>query len=125
MRSAFNKIAEGLQEAVASAAKSAAEAGQTVAGEAKAFFLPASPSIGRIVHYVMANGAVRPAIITAVFNTKMDQDEAHPGMSNLVVFLDGPNDGVSAGMGSHTLWVGSASHNADKTPGTWHLPARS
>lgn len=125
MRSAFNKIAEGLQEAVASVAKTATDVGQSVADEAKALLLPASPSLGRIVHYVTRDGGIRPAIVTAVFNAKMDQDEPHPGISNLVVFLDGPNDGLVAGLGSQTLWVGSALHSADKKPGTWHWPARS
>ena len=47
---------------------------------------------GRICHFVLENGAHRPAIIVRVWR----QGNEHPpenGYSNLVVFMDGTNDG--------------------------------
>lgn len=75
---------------------------------------------GRIVHYVLPNGAHRPAIVVQVWSQTT-------GTSNLQVFLDGTNDktsfdgvenppDVSKGM----MWGLSATYSETPTPGTWH-----
>ena len=50
-----------------------------------------SPRIGRIVHYVLANGEHRPATIVRVWPGEFGNDEVKDGV-NLLVFLDGMND---------------------------------
>lgn len=82
------------------------------------------PSLGRIVHYVMLNGEIRPAIIVRVW-----QPIAHPscpGMSNLQVYLDGQNDvqAIAVSGPPATMWQGSVFYSADMRPGTWHWPPR-
>ena len=81
------------------------------------------PSIGRIVHAVIADKhgepIVRPAIVVYVW------DKAS-GCCNLQVFIDGSND-VSA-IGPHgpaaTLWKTSVLHSEEPQLGTWHWPPR-
>ena len=80
------------------------------------------PSIGRIVHYVLATSDVernagehRPAIITRVWRDECVQ---------LQVFTDGPNDEAHEAAGG-TLWRSSVSFNDSEKPGrTWHWPER-
>lgn len=75
-----------------------------------------TPTIGRVVYFVLPSGAIRPAVITNVF----------PNSVNLSVQLDGPNDGVldTVGAGNtdgNTRWAGSVVLDQDgKAPGTWH-----
>ena len=81
---------------------------------------------GRIVHYVFPEGArnageVRAAMLVRVWQPKLDGP--YPGMSNLVVFLDGPNDRSNPNgtwAGETVLWVGSAHYDESGAPGTWH-----
>lgn len=75
-----------------------------------------TPTIGRIVHYVLpsgpSKGQIRPAIITSVA----------PGLETigLHVFVDGANDGEDA-----SLHNSSATRLGDeKTHGTWFWPQR-
>jgi hypothetical protein len=82
------------------------------------------PSPGRIVHYVLPEehrnaGEIRPAIIVRVFNSL--GHPSNPGMANLQVFLDGPNDEPDV-----VPWVGSANFAPaeERRPGTWHWPPR-
>lgn len=89
------------------------------------------PSTGRIVHYVLPRhlknaGQIRPAIIVRVWQG-IESPEA-PGLSNLVVFLDGLNDRDRTDglrIAEHSMpidWVGSVLHDAEGRPGTWHWP---
>ncbi|MVN86819.1 hypothetical protein GO986_08590 [Deinococcus sp. HMF7620] len=91
------------------------------------------PSIGRIVHVVLASGAHRPATVVNAF------DNDRP---NVAVFLDVTND---LGHSVHTeegadifpessaafvriggvAQLDSVPHDEDtKAPGTWHWPER-
>jgi hypothetical protein len=85
------------------------------------------PSAGRIVRYVLPEthhrvGEVRPAIVIRAWNGL--DDPSNPGMSNLQIFLDGPNDLASGGIGGPTEWVGSVLYSEEPKPGTWHWPPR-
>lgn len=76
---------------------------------------------GQIVHYVMPNsdpraGQIRPAMVIIVW-AQLD-NAAHPGMVNLQIFLDGPNDYAPAPT-IQTQWAGSVCYGGDDTPGTW------
>ena len=103
------------------------------------------PSLGRIVHYVMADtdyakeGAYagggappvqganppatprhRPAMIVETWGSEAHNDPKTWAL-NLVVFVDGMNDGYPA----CTLWKTSVLHSEDpKAAGTWHWPER-
>lgn len=97
------------------------------------------PTIGRIVHFVLANGQHRAATVVNAWDTLGDQ-----GRANLTVHLDQSNDVQTsqAGDGQYvakfdlipegagcrangTLAVGSAEQDEDtKAPGTWHWPER-
>lgn len=106
------------------------------------------PSIGRIVHYVLADGQHRAATVVNAWDSPSD----HPHHCNLTVHLDGNNDlvcfynvedgeivkapdsyhckpelrpGNAADWLPGVLIVGSASQDEDtKAPGTWHWPER-
>ncbi len=76
------------------------------------------PSVARIVHYVLPNGAHRPAIITCVPLISECPDQV-----NLQVFLDGGNDDVPANQG--TTWVRGARYDETGMVGnSWHWPER-
>lgn len=68
---------------------------------------------GRIVHYVLANGEHRPAVIVKVW-------DKHAGTSNLVVFMDGQNDEQTGDNNRNTQWQTSVVYSEAKEPGTWH-----
>jgi hypothetical protein len=92
---------------------------------------------GRIVHYVMAGqdapsaghqsvGQHRPATIVRTWDKES-------GCSNLIVFLDGSNDGhkykvehmgVAHDEYRHTYWATSRMYSEGGEPGTWHWPER-
>lgn len=91
------------------------------------------PSIGRIVHYILANGQHRAATVVNAFGGDR---------CNLTVHLDGMND-LEGGGGASTasvtgirpqgaydlnngsLAAGSVAQDEDeKKPGTWHWPER-
>ncbi len=91
------------------------------------------PTIGRAVHYVLANGQHRAATVVNAW-----PDSAQSTICNLTVHLDGMND-FTPGLhmadpelippGAYTaggvLHVGSAHQDEDtKAPGTWHWPER-
>ncbi len=112
---------------------------------AEEFMFDSVPSPGRIVHYVMENGdytkegayggasAVpvkggtpsnlyrhRPAIIVETWQNETQPDPAKWAI-NLVVFVDGMNDGYP----TNTLWKTSVPYSPkEMTPGTWHWPER-
>lgn len=82
------------------------------------------PTIGRIVHYVLASGPNvlehRPAIVVGV-------DPSGP--VNLHVFLDGFRDVGRSATGQYTphftQWVASVRQDeVDHGPNTWHWPER-
>jgi hypothetical protein len=81
---------------------------------------------GRIVHYVLSEndvpssnaGAHRPAIVVQDWDRATGSDN---GNANLVVFLDGSNDGVLSHL---TLWATSRHYSEDPQPGTWHWPEK-
>jgi hypothetical protein len=77
------------------------------------------PQVGRIVHYVLYNGEIRPAIIVRVWGDEM---------VNLRVFFDGSNDAGEESYG--TEWRTSV-HYAEPVDGatefethTWFWPPR-
>lgn len=83
-----------------------------------------TPSIGRIVHYVLDDGTIRPAIIVAVWSPES-------GCSNLQVFVDGTNDhatdmkrtGVTAEEAMRGFaWRTSRACSDGPKPGYWHWP---
>ena len=82
---------------------------------------PPKPSPGRCVLYVLPNGLrmseVRPATIVRVNGEGSGQTTC-----NLVVLLDGPNDGSDT-LGC-SAWVGSVGYSEEPKPGTWHWPPR-
>ncbi|GGO19555.1 hypothetical protein [Deinococcus humi] len=102
------------------------------------------PTIGRIVHFVLANGQHRAAMVTNAWDSPSD----HPDHCNLTVFLDQSNDlevhrdalganivrvyaknnlhaGIASDLNNGTLAAGSVRQDeADKAPGTWHWPER-
>lgn len=71
---------------------------------------------GRIVHFVMPNGAHRPAMVVEVWGPS--------GCSNLQVFLDGLNDKrANPSVYSDTGLYWATSINPDeenKQPHSWH-----
>jgi hypothetical protein len=68
-----------------------------------------APTIGRLVYFVMPDGSVRVATVVRVV----------PSV-NLVLHLDGTNDGLASGAPS-TRWVPSVQQDqTGKKPGTWH-----
>lgn len=98
--------------------------------------------LGRIVHFVLANGEHRPAIIVRVWPGEYGNDEVKDGI-NAQVFLDGGNDRVvfvdaattpptSDAFSQVTLdectkgsaWRTSVRHSSEAKPGTWHWPER-
>lgn len=84
------------------------------------------PTVGRIVHYVLPAtehraSEIRPAIIVRALRPTDDEGGA-PGLSNLHVFPDGPNDSVLYGVPES--WIGSVLYDPAGAPGTWHWPPR-
>lgn len=94
-----------------------------------------SPTIGRIVHYVLEDqpsaGEERAAMIVRIWGPP----ETNPAV-NLLVFADGANDYVGATRtgeqedhqhylgGSVLIWKTSRMRSDEKAPGTWHWPER-
>jgi hypothetical protein len=78
------------------------------------------PSIGRTVHFVLANGQHRPAIIVRVFG----EPPTPTSVANLQIFRDGSNDVPSRAPGEgDMLWRTSVHQDAETMqPGTWHSP---
>lgn len=72
-------------------------------------------SEGRLVHYVMVDGQIRPAIVVRVWDRVT-------GCCNLQVFVDGSNDGYDWKTG--TLWATSIPYDEGLAPQTWHWPER-
>ncbi|MCL4553681.1 MAG: hypothetical protein M1565_00845 [Actinobacteria bacterium] len=82
---------------------------------------------GRIVHYVLEDGPNaghdRAAMIVKVWNRET-------GCCNLLVFLDGTNDGhkieyQAGGTIAPLLWKTSRLYSAEEgARGTWHWPER-
>lgn len=68
---------------------------------------------GRIVHYVLPDGPHagehRPAIVVKVWSGNY---------VNLVVFMDGTNDGPE--YSGCIRWATSIEHSAEPKPNTWH-----
>ncbi len=95
-----------------------------------------NPTVGRIVHYTLTNGQVRPAIVVHCW----DSDEHNtypPGVVNVQVYVDGNNDGEDrhaggpsgifpdegrAGLAWRTSVHPSKSGGAE--PGRWHWPPK-
>lgn len=80
-------------------------------------------TVGRIVHYVLADGRskgeVRPAIVVHVWSQPI---AIGTGACQLQVFTDGSNDGPQFASGLH--WATSVTYDPDGAPGTWHWPPR-
>jgi len=76
---------------------------------------------GRNVHFVLPDGPHagehRPAVIVKVWR-RGDGSPPADGYSNLVVFMDGTNDGPS--FGGCIRWETSVTFSEDPQPRTWH-----
>lgn len=83
---------------------------------------------GRIVHYVLNEGADkgqhRPAIVVRVWRVEEVNDEAprppKNGCSNLQVFTDSDEDGKYNDELPPVMWKTSVLYDEAGTPGTWH-----
>ncbi len=85
---------------------------------------------GRIVHYIpladggdgaeLASDRHCAAMVVRVFEPGGGPD----GEANLLVFLDGSNDGFGDTPNSPTRWVTSRKFSETNEPGTWHWPER-
>ena len=90
-------------------------------------------SIGRIVHFILANGEHRPGIIVRVWPGEYGNEKVKDGV-NLQIFLDGRNDNAAdtsdiGGVFEHERAYGNAWRTSvkyadakKKEPGTWHWP---
>ena len=96
-----------------------------------------SPTVGRIVHYTLSTGEVRPAIVVRCWD---GHGGYPPGVVNLQVFLDGRNDGEHAPVHKSPFgmvqsdecdrglaWRTSVhpSKTGESDHGCWHWPPRS
>ena len=81
---------------------------------------PAIPNEGRLVNYVMKNGAIRPMLVVSGGdmspNGKLFYDS-----TNDVGNFNGA-DPQNIGDGVEQMW--SVPYSADKKPGTWHWPVK-
>lgn len=68
---------------------------------------------GRIVHFVLATGEHRPAIVVRNWNI-----ESKPGYVNLLVFADGSNDGEWGK--PNVVWETSVDYSEEPQVRTWH-----
>ncbi len=80
---------------------------------------------GRIVHFVLPDGPNagehRPAVVVRVWrlnNADVAQRPPDSGNSNLVVFMDGRNDGDQ--FAGCIRWETSVVYSAEPKPRTWH-----
>jgi len=81
---------------------------------------------GCLVHYAMANGEHRPAIVVNARENDNGPAEMAEGFVNLLVFLDGPQDGgVDLMVQGHLGWVGYVRCSGRLEPNTWHWIERS
>lgn len=90
-----------------------------------------TPSLGRIVFYVLKDGQVRPAIVVRL---GPDLSPSYPPTTvNLNVQLDGDNDGRHNGHWTgiteeegkaRVAWRTSVAYSEEPKPGTWHWPPR-
>jgi len=72
---------------------------------------------GRIVHYVIADGEHRPAIVVANWGERY----AEPGTVNLTVFTDWSNDRrFNEAYGNGSYWATSIKYSEGHEVGTWH-----
>lgn len=73
---------------------------------------------GRMVHYVLANGEHRPAIVVRVWRNLAAPCD---GYVNLQVFTDGSNDhSAESDADPGIMWRTSVCYDEDKPPHTWH-----
>jgi len=78
-------------------------------------------TVGRIVNYVLADGQVRPLMVTHVQGAAL-------GHVNGVLFFDGSNDARvlprehTDPAGQPYMQLAVIRYDANKTPGTWHWP---
>lgn len=93
-------------------------------------------SIGRIVHYVLASGEHRPAIVVQVWRDKYPENADDNDGVNVQVFLDGTNDSqirrppftpnyyqpTPKECERGTMWGTSSRYSNLHEPGTWHWP---
>ncbi len=92
-------------------------------------------TIGRIVHYVLASGEHRPAIVVQVWKDEYPENADDKDGVNVQVFLDGKNDLEKLPYGAPnyyrptieecergTMWGTSARYSNLHEPWTWHWP---
>lgn len=80
------------------------------------------PTIGRMVHYKLKDGQVRPAVIVRVWGQCGDSCGSCGDCVNLVVFADGWNDSelLPGAEGSCSVSVTSVTRGDE--PGQWNWP---
>ncbi|WP_075289168.1 hypothetical protein [Pararhizobium arenae] len=74
-------------------------------------------TVGRMVHYVMKNGEIRPAVITKVWRDILE-DDPNSGMSNLRIMTDVGDEE------REKEWRGSVNYAETGEPNTWHWPPK-
>lgn len=70
---------------------------------------------GRMVHWVKSEGEHRPAIVTSIA-------DGAAGLVNMIVFMDGANDGHAAN--SCALWLEARQFDPVGAVNTWHFIER-
>ena len=89
---------------------------------------PATPTVGRIVHYALDLGGARPADTRPAIIVRVWSDTC----VQLQVFTDGANDHLRADGGpaaadepaANVVWRSSVAYDPDGKPGTWRWPPR-
>jgi hypothetical protein len=86
-----------------------------------------TPSVGRIVHYMLDAGPNKGHARAAIIARVWDDPDAPGGVAtrvNLSVFTDGQNDAIvtSPGVIGGSVWRGSVEYDPDGAPGTWRWP---
>lgn len=80
-------------------------------------------TVGRSVHYVLADGQVRPLTVTKVRGDELSQ-------VNGTLFFDGSNDAEVLPRPAENpatnpiMYVAFVRYDASKSPNTWHWPER-
>lgn len=82
------------------------------------------PSVGRIVHYKLIDGQIRPAMIVRVWGQCGDACGSCQDCVNLVVFTDGWNDRELISGPECKPIVNVTSVMRGDNPGQWNWPPR-
>ena len=78
------------------------------------------PTIGRIVHFTLADGQVRPALIVRTW----PEITAYNDGVNLQIFMDDNAQGNGNDSTPSPMWKTSVQRADEPTPGCWNWPPR-